>query len=82
MRPASLAGASRTFSEASKDGKDIEHQIYGGVENGLGTTDYVIEKVILDRSQKAISRFYPEVRAKKIKPMYSKNLKGDILEKI
>jgi hypothetical protein len=54
----------------------------GGVENGLGTTDYVIEKVILDRSQKAISRFYPEVRAKKIKPMYSKNSKGDILEKI
>jgi hypothetical protein len=54
----------------------------GGVENGLGTTDYVIEKVILDRSQKVISRFYPEVRAKKIKPMYSKNLKGDILEKI
>lgn len=54
-------------------GKDIEHQIYGGVENGLGTTDYVIEKVPLDRSQKAISRFYAEVRAKKLKSMYAKN---------
>jgi uncharacterized protein len=59
-------------------GKDIEAQIYGGVENGLGTTEYVIKEVSLDRSQKAIGRFYPEVRAKKLKNMYLKNhpLKG------
>ena len=54
-------------------GKDIEHQVYGGVENGIGTTDYLIEEVPLDRSQAAISRFYPEVRAKKLKEMYGKN---------
>ncbi|HDM09101.1 MAG TPA: DUF362 domain-containing protein [Desulfobacteraceae bacterium] len=59
-------------------GKDVEPQIYGGVENGMGTTEYELEKVPLDRSQKAIAKFYPEVRAKKLKSMYSKNhpLKG------
>ncbi len=54
-------------------GKDIEEQIYGGVENGLGQADYVIKKVALDRSQKAIAKFYPDVRAKKLKNMYAKN---------
>ena len=34
--------------------KDIEAQIYGGVENGLGTAEYEMEKVTLDRSQAAI----------------------------
>ena len=59
-------------------GKDIEEQIYGGVENGLGSTDYSIEKVPLDRSQKSIARYYPEIRAKKLKGMYAINhpLKG------
>jgi uncharacterized Fe-S center protein len=59
-------------------GKDIEEQIYGGVENGLGSADYSIEKVPLDRSQKSIKRYYPEIRAKKLKGMYAKNhpLKG------
>jgi uncharacterized Fe-S center protein len=59
-------------------GKDIEAQIYGGQENGLGTAEYEIKNVPLDRSQDAISRFYPEVRAKKLKNMYLKNhpLKG------
>jgi uncharacterized protein len=58
--------------------KDIEEQVYGGVENGLGSTDYILEKVPLDRSQAAIARFYPEVRGKKLKGMYAKNhpLKG------
>jgi uncharacterized Fe-S center protein len=54
-------------------GKDIEAQIYGGVENGLGSTEYVLEEVLLDRSRAAITRFYPEVRAKKLKLMYLKN---------
>ena len=54
-------------------GKDVEAQVYGGVENGMGTTDYVIEEVPLDRSQAAIAKFYPEVRARKLKPMYAKN---------
>ena len=54
-------------------GKDIEAQIYGGVENGLGSTEYALEEVSLDRSQAAIARFYPEVRAKKLKLMYLKN---------
>ena len=53
--------------------KDIEPQVYGGVENGMGTTDYVIEDVPLDRSQAAIAKFYPEVRAKKLKAMYASN---------
>ncbi|MFO7985265.1 MAG: DUF362 domain-containing protein [Desulfatiglandaceae bacterium] len=59
-------------------GKDVEAQIYGGVENGMGTTDYAIEEVPLDRSQAVIKQFYPEVRADKLKPMYAKNhpLKG------
>jgi len=58
--------------------KDIEEQVYGGVENGLGSTQYTIEKVPLDRSQKTIERYYPEIRAKKLKAMYRKNhpLKG------
>jgi hypothetical protein len=44
------------------------------VEYGPGKIDYFIEKVLLDRSQGAIGRFYPEgVRAKKLKPMYEKN---------
>ena len=54
-------------------GKDIEPQIYGGVENGLGTSEYVIREVPLDRSQKAIASFYPEVPAKRLKTMYSRN---------
>jgi hypothetical protein len=55
-------------------GKDIEQQVYGGVENGLGTIDYVIENVPLDRSQAAIAKYYPEgVRAKRLKPIYEKN---------
>jgi len=31
-------------------GKDIEQQVYGGVENRLGTVDYMIEEVPLDRT--------------------------------
>ncbi len=55
-------------------GKDIEQQVYGGAENRLGSAHYVLEKVPLDRSQEAISRFYPDgVRAKRLKPMYQKN---------
>jgi uncharacterized protein len=54
-------------------GKDIEAQVYGGVENGLGTADYSLSKVPLDRSREAISRLYPEVRARKLKQIYAKN---------
>ena len=54
-------------------GKDIEPQIYGGTENGLGVPEYEFEPVPLDRSQAAINRFYPEVRARKLKPMYARN---------
>jgi hypothetical protein len=54
-------------------GKDIESQVHGGVENGLGTAEYVLEPVPLDRSQSAINRFYPGVRARKLKPMYERN---------
>jgi uncharacterized Fe-S center protein len=54
--------------------KDIEAQVYGGVENGLGVAAYAIQEVPLDRSQEAIARLYPDkVRAKKLKPMYEKN---------
>ena len=54
-------------------GKDIEPQVYGGVENGMGTTDYEIEEVPLDRSQKTIAKYYPEIRARKLKAMYAEN---------
>jgi len=54
-------------------GKDVEHQIYGGAENGLGTAEYELVKVPLDRSRKAISKFYPDIRAKKLKAIYAKN---------
>jgi uncharacterized Fe-S center protein len=53
--------------------KDIEAQIYGGVENGLGRADYKLKEVPLDRSQETIARYYPEVSAKKLKTMYAKN---------
>ena len=54
-------------------GKDIEPQVYGGVENGLGTTDYEIEEVPLDRSQPTIAKYYPEIPARRLKPMYAEN---------
>ena len=54
-------------------GKDVEPQVYGGVENGMGTTDYEIEKVPLDRSQKTIAKYYPEIPARRLKPMYAEN---------
>ena len=54
-------------------GADIEAQIYGGLENGLGTTNYLLKKIALDRSQKTIDTYYPEVRARKLKPMYKRN---------
>ena len=54
-------------------GKDIEPQVYGGVGNGLGTTDYEIEEVPLDRSQQTIAKYYPEIPARKLKPMYAEN---------
>jgi len=53
-------------------GKDIEAQVHGGVENGIGTTDYAVREVLLDRSQAAIEHFYPEVRARKLKAMYAR----------
>jgi hypothetical protein len=54
-------------------GKDIEEQIYGGVENGLGTSEYELKKLELDRSQATIAKYYPDVRAKKLKEMYAKH---------
>jgi uncharacterized Fe-S center protein len=54
-------------------GKDIEAQVYGGVENGLGTTEYRLEKLELDRSRETINKYYPFVRAKKLKGMYAAN---------
>jgi uncharacterized protein len=54
-------------------GKDIEPQVYGGVENGMGTTDYEIEEVPMDRSQKTIAKYYPEIPARRLKPMYAEN---------
>jgi uncharacterized Fe-S center protein len=54
-------------------GKDIEPQVYGGVENGMGTTDYEIEEIPMDRSQKTIAKYYPEIPARRLKPMYAEN---------
>ena len=54
-------------------GKDIEPQVYGGVENGMGTTDYEIEEVPMDRSQKTIAKYYPEVPGRRLKTMYAEN---------
>ncbi|MBI4775316.1 MAG: DUF362 domain-containing protein [Deltaproteobacteria bacterium] len=52
--------------------KDVEVQIYGGVQNGLGTDRYELEEVELDRSQETINRYYPEVPARRLKPMYAR----------
>jgi hypothetical protein len=60
-------------------GKDIEAQIQGGVTNGIGSAEYEIEAVSVDRSRVAIDAIYPNgVRAKKLKTMYANNhpLKG------
>ncbi len=54
-------------------GKDIEAQVQGGVANGLGSDVYEIEETPLDRSQAAINTFYPEIPARKLKGMYTKN---------
>lgn len=59
-------------------GKDIEAQVHGGVENGLGTGEYELVEVELDRSRDAIRTYYPRVTATKLKSMYSRQhpLKG------
>jgi hypothetical protein len=59
-------------------GKDVEVQVYGGAANGLGSAQYEIEAVSVDRSQAAIDALYSGVRAKKLKTMYANNhpLKG------
>lgn len=54
-------------------GRDIEAQIHGGVANGLGSAECVIEEVALDRSRAAIDALYPEVRARKLKAMYERH---------
>ena len=59
-------------------GKDIEAQVQGGTANGLGSAEYDIESVSVDRSRAAIDVLYPEVCARKLRTMYAKNhpLKG------
>lgn len=59
-------------------GKDVEPQIYGGVENGLGSAKYELVPVELDRSKKSIEKYYPRVTATKLKAMYARQhpLKG------
>jgi uncharacterized Fe-S center protein len=59
-------------------GTDIEAQVHGGVANGLGSAEYEIEAVSVDRSRAAIDALYSEVRARKLKTMYANNhpLKG------
>jgi hypothetical protein len=56
----------------------LQAQVQGGVTNSLGSDEYTIEELPLDRSQKAINTFYPEVAARKLKGMYERNhpLKG------
>ena len=58
-------------------GKDIEPQVYGGVENGLGSSEYELVEVELDRSE-TIKTYYPRVAATKLKLMYARQhpLKG------
>ncbi len=59
-------------------GQDVEPQIYGGAQNGLGTDQYDLLEVELDRSQGTIEKYYPRVAAAKLKGMYARNhpLKG------
>ena len=59
-------------------GVDVEAQIYGGVENGLGASEYEVKEIVLDRSRKYIRRIYPRVTADKLKQMYKRQhpLKG------
>lgn len=53
-------------------GKDIEAQVQGGVENGMGSMDYELIPLTLERSQKTIARYYPHVAASKLKGMYAR----------
>ncbi|MFH1057579.1 MAG: DUF362 domain-containing protein [Pseudomonadota bacterium] len=59
-------------------GKDVEQQIYGAVNNGLGSDQYEIVPVEQDRSQATIAKYYPHVPARYLKKMYAKShpLKG------
>ena len=59
-------------------GEDIESQLYGGVENGLGSSEYELAPVELDRSRETINTYYPRVAATKLKLMYARQhpLKG------
>ena len=49
-----------------------------GVENGLGSSDYELAPVELDRSRETINTYYPRVAATKLKLMYARQhpLKG------
>jgi uncharacterized protein len=59
-------------------GQDVEPQVYGGVTNGVGTDQYELLNVEMDRSQDTIRKYYPRVAATKLKAMYARNhpLKG------
>ncbi len=63
-------------------GADIEVQVYGGDTNGIGSSDYELIRLELDRSQENIKKYYPAVAARWLKPMYAKNhpLKGQDCE--
>jgi uncharacterized Fe-S center protein len=59
-------------------GQDVEPQVYGGVTNGVGTDQYDLVNVELDRSQDTIRKYCPTVAATKLKAMYARKhpLKG------
>ena len=54
-------------------GTDVEAQIYGGDFNGVGTPEYELTQLELDRGQETIRKYYPRVAARWLKPMYARS---------
>ena len=51
-------------------GRDVSEQIEGGVENGLGSRDYVLKPFVPDKSKDYMHTVYPYLAANKLRPMY------------
>jgi len=64
-----VCGAKK-LNEISK--KDVETQIYGGNENGLGSAKYTLITKETIKSKEYMEKIYPEISANKLKDMYKR----------
>jgi uncharacterized Fe-S center protein len=53
-------------------GKQIDWQVVGGVENGLGSREYDLREIELDKSKPYWRKVYPRIPAEDLKPMYER----------